>query len=120
MASMQLAQPSSRPSPSFHIRPVAAAAEQSFQSIAFLFFLSGFAALIYQIVWQRVLFAAFGVNIESVTVTVSLFMFGLGVGSLVGGQLARQFPGRAPHLFLVCELGIGIFGLVSIALVRRV
>src|SRR5439155_5693345 len=43
-----------------------------------LFMVSGFAALIYQVVWQRVLFAAFGVNIESVTVIVSIFMFGLG------------------------------------------
>src|SRR5262249_6293057 len=58
------------------------------QALYGLFFLSGFAALIYQIVWQRVLFAAFGVNIESVTITVSLFMFGLGVGSLVGGVLS--------------------------------
>jgi len=88
--------------------------------LAALFFLSGFAALIYQIVWQRVLFAAFGVNIESVTVTVSLFMFGLGIGSLVGGQLSRSFPRHAPHLFLACEMGIGMFGLVSISLINKV
>ena len=54
----------------------------SIQWLACLFFISGFSALIYQVVWQRLLFAAFGVNIESVTVTVSLFMFGLGVGVL--------------------------------------
>src|SRR5665213_224680 len=42
--------------------------------LAFLFLISGFAALIYQIVWQRALFAAFGVNIESITIIVSLFM----------------------------------------------
>src|SRR5579883_1140762 len=29
-----------------------------------LFFLSGFPALLYQIVWQRALFAIYGVNIE--------------------------------------------------------
>jgi hypothetical protein len=39
-----------------------------------LFFLSGFPALLYQIVWQRPLFAIYGVNIESVTVVVSAFM----------------------------------------------
>jgi len=36
-----------------------------------LFFVSGFPALIYQIVWQRTLFAIYGVNMESVTVVVS-------------------------------------------------
>lgn len=88
--------------------------------VAVLFLISGFAALIYQIVWQRTLFAAFGVNIESITIIVSLFMFGLGVGSLVGGILASRFPGRAPVLFLSCELGIGLFGLVSLPLIQWV
>jgi hypothetical protein len=42
--------------------------------LSFLFLISGFAALIYQIVWQRTLFAAFGVNIESTTIIVRPFM----------------------------------------------
>lgn len=92
----------------------------SFQWLTFLFFLSGFAALIYQIVWQRVLFGLFGVNVESVTITVSLFMFGLGLGSLAGGFLSKRFPAHAPQLFLLCEFGIGMFGLVSIPLIERV
>lgn len=86
-----------------------------------LFFLtSGFAALIYQIVWQRALFTAFGVNIESITIIVAVFMFGLGIGSLVGGYLSHRFPRHLPHLFLVCELAIGLFGLVSLPLIRAV
>ena len=36
-----------------------------------LFFFSGFPALIYQLTWQRALFRAFGVNIESVTIVVT-------------------------------------------------
>jgi len=51
-----------------------------------LFFLSGFPALLYQIVWQRALFTLYGVNIESVTMIVTVFMLGLGLGSLAGGQ----------------------------------
>jgi spermidine synthase len=92
----------------------------SFQWLAFLFSLSGFAALIYQIVWQRVLFGLFGVNIESVTVTVSVFMLGLGVGSLVGGLLSKRFPGHAPQLFLLCETAIGLFGALSLPLIEWV
>src|SRR3977135_2333362 len=54
-----------------------------------LFFISGFPALIYQIVWQRALFTIYGVNIESVTLVVSAFMLGLGLGSLLGGVWSR-------------------------------
>jgi len=46
--------------------------------IHILFFCSGFPALIYQIVWQRALFAIYGLNIQSVTIVVSAFMLGLG------------------------------------------
>src|SRR5712672_2173311 len=55
-----------------------------------LFFFSGFPALIYQLTWQRALFRIFGVNIESVTVVVTAFMLGLGLGSLAGGWLSKR------------------------------
>ena len=88
--------------------------------LAFLFLLSGLAALLYQVVWQRVLFATFGINIESITIIVSIFMFGLGIGSLVGGMLARRYPSRLIGLFVACELGVGAFGLVSLPLIALV
>jgi spermidine synthase len=88
--------------------------------LTFLFLLSGFAALIYQIVWQRVLFTAYGVNIESVTIVVSIFMLGLGIGSLIGGYLSKRYSGRLPELFLACEISIGVFGLVSLSLIEFV
>src|SRR6185295_16075978 len=55
-----------------------------------LFFVSGFPALIYQLAWQRALFRIFGVNIESVTIVVTAFMLGLGLGSLAGGWLSTR------------------------------
>lgn len=88
--------------------------------LSFLFLISGFAALIYQIVWQRSLFTAFGVNIESVTVIVSIFMFGLGVGSIVGGILSKRFPSVLPQLFLTFEVFIGIFGIISLPLIKTI
>lgn len=81
------------------------------------FFLSGVAALIYQVCWQRLLFVAFGVDIESITIIVSTFMLGLGVGALVGGQLADRYPYRIVELFALAELGIGSFGLFSPTLI---
>jgi spermidine synthase len=85
-----------------------------------LFLVSGMAALIYQIVWQRVLFAAYGVNIESVTIIVSLFMFGLGIGSLVGGKLSEMLPAWSLEVFILCEAAIGSFGVASLPLIRSV
>ncbi len=84
------------------------------------FLASGFAALIYQVVWQRVLFAAFGINIEAVTVVVTAFLLGLGVGSLMGGYLSRN-PRRSPlQSFALLELSVAGYGLVSVPLFRLV
>lgn len=84
--------------------------------IAAAFFLSGGAALIYQIAWQRVLFVALGADMESVTIIVSTFMFGLGVGAAVGGLLADRFPRRILPLFCTAEGCIALYGLISVNL----
>lgn len=85
-----------------------------------LFFLSGFPALLYQIVWQRALFAIYGVNIESVTVVVSAFMLGLGLGSLAGGRISRNPSAPLLLLFAAAEFGIAVYGVASLALFHRV
>jgi spermidine synthase len=79
-----------------------------------LFYLSGFPALLYQIVWQRSLFTIFGSNIESVTIIVAAFMLGLGAGSILGGQLSRI--GRLDGLiaFGAIELLVAAFGWQSL------
>ena len=81
-----------------------------------VFIVSGFAALLYQVCWQRALFAIFGINIEAVTVVVTAFMLGLGVGSLAGGEISKR-PTRPVLLyFSAVEAGIGGFGLASLRL----
>src|SRR2546425_7927708 len=71
-----------------------------------MFFFSGFPALIYQIIWQRALFGIYGVNIESVTVVVSAFMLGLGVGSLLGGFVSERSNIPLLAVFGAAEIGI--------------
>jgi spermidine synthase len=84
-----------------------------------LFFLSGFPALLYQIVWQRSLFTLFGVNIESVTVVVAVFMLGLGLGSLIGGYVSNRRDISLLTAFGLVELSIGLFGSISLWLFHR-
>jgi spermidine synthase len=81
-----------------------------------LFFLSGMPALIYQVVWQRALFAIYGVNAQSVAVVVTAFMLGLGIGSLVGGRLSARYPKYGILIFGIAELGVAIFGLSSLGI----
>jgi len=81
-----------------------------------MFFFSGFPALIYQIIWQRALFSIYGVNIQSVTVVVSAFMLGLGVGSLLGGFVSNRSKAPLLAIFGIAEVGIAIFRVLSLRL----
>ena len=94
--------------------------DSRFRLLIIPFFLSGVAALVYQLSWQRLLFVAFGVDIESITIIVSTFMLGLGVGALLGGQLADRYPGRIIELFAGAEFLIGTFGFFSPKLIAMV
>ena len=92
---------------------------ENLEWIGVVFFCSGVPALIYQLVWQRFLFTIYGVNVESVTVVVTAFMLGLGIGSLMGGRLSRTgLP--LLGLFAGMELGIALFGFFSLRLFRFV
>lgn len=77
-----------------------------------IFFFSGFSSLIYQIVWQRLLTLYYGVGNVSVSLIVGTFLLGLGLGSLIGGQIADRIKDRVKMYFLV-ELLLGLFGLGS-------
>ena len=85
-----------------------------------LFFTSGFPALLYQIVWQRALFTIYGVNIQSVTVIVTVFMLGLGLGSLAGGRISTISGVQTLRTFGFIELSIGAFGVGSLSLFKYV
>jgi predicted membrane-bound spermidine synthase len=79
-----------------------------------LFFLSGFAALLYQITWQRLLAIFSGADVYSATMVVAAFMAGLGCGSLAGGHLADRLSHTGGLLaFAVAEAAIALFGFQS-------
>jgi spermidine synthase len=79
-----------------------------------LFFVSGFAALVYQVVWQRMLTFFGGADVYSVTIIVSAFMGGLGVGNLAGGHLADRLDARTRLVaFALCEIAVAAFAIFS-------
>jgi predicted membrane-bound spermidine synthase len=99
-------------------RPVPGVASLSW--LRAVFCASGFAAILYQIVWQRVLFTAFGVNVQAVTVVVTAFLAGLGLGSLAGGRMSYGSDAALLRRFGYVELAIGLFGAVSLVFYRWV
>ncbi|HEX9722668.1 MAG TPA: fused MFS/spermidine synthase [Vicinamibacteria bacterium] len=79
-----------------------------------LFCLSGVAALVYQVTWQRILALHSGMGIYSVAMIVASFIAGLGIGSHLGGVLStRKNPRAALRVFAVLEISIALFGAMS-------
>lgn len=85
--------------------------------LALVFFFSGLSSLIYQVAWQRLLSLHYGVGAISITLIVSIYMLGLGVGALLGGLLAEKTQNRV-YLYSVIELLIGCFGLAGMPFLR--
>jgi predicted membrane-bound spermidine synthase len=81
--------------------------------IVTVFFASGFASLIYQVAWQRLLTLYYGVGPVSITLIVSVYMLGLGFGSLAGGRLAARR--RDPYAAYAAVQGaLGAAGLATL------
>jgi spermidine synthase len=65
--------------------------------LSVFFFLSGFCALVYQIVWMRLAYASFGITTPVLSVVLSVFMTGLALGSWAGGNLGSFLVRRQAH-----------------------
>jgi spermidine synthase len=55
-----------------------------------LFFLSGASALVYQVLWMRLLALVFGVTVHAASTVLAAFMTGLAVGSAAAGRVADR------------------------------
>lgn len=82
------------------------------RAIFALFFLSGIAGLIYQVLWLRRLSLVFGVTVYAASTVLAAFMTGLAIGSLLAGRVLRR---RVPALqaFGIAEILVGVTGLAS-------
>ncbi len=77
-----------------------------------LFFGSGACALVYQVMWLRLLALVFGVTVYAASTVLAGFMAGLGLGSFVAGRLAVRIQ-RPLAAFGLAEILIGITAFLS-------
>jgi len=82
-----------------------------------LFFVSGFAALIYEVAWARSLSLVFGGSHLAVTIVLSVYMGGLALGSRLFGRRADAAM-QPLRLYAFLELGIAAFALVFLGLMK--
>lgn len=83
----------------------------------FLFFcVSGFCSILYEIIWLRLAMADFGVTSALVSIVLSVFMAGMGLGAWASGHLIRRYGERlkssALRFYALTELLIGVSALV--------
>jgi spermidine synthase len=76
-------------------------------AFAALFFLSGAAGLVYQIVWARALVVVFGASVAAVATVIGAFMAGLALGAWVFGRIADRTRDNL-RLYAALELSIGL------------
>jgi len=81
-------------------------------ALSALFFCSGLSALIYQVLWLRLLGLVFGVTTYAASTVWASFMAGLAIGSFAAGHLGDRVRRRLMW-FGVCELLIGATALAT-------
>ena len=82
-----------------------------------MFFLSGGAALMYEVIWARSLSLVFGGTHLAVTTVLSVFMGGLALGSYLFGGIVDRVK-RPLRLYGYLELGIALSAVVFVLLMR--
>ena len=83
--------------------------------LSLLFFLSGTSALIYQVLWLRLLGLVFGVTVYAASTVWAVFMAGLALGSMLGGRAADRV--KRPLVWLgIAEALIGVTALATPAM----
>jgi len=80
--------------------------------VLFLFFLSGMAALLFEVIWIRHVSLIYGGSLHSFAIVVVAFLFGLGIGSWLHNVLLADVANKV-RLFVLIELAIGLTGLVA-------
>jgi spermidine synthase len=79
---------------------------------------SGLCALVYQIVWTRLLGLSFGTTTEAVATVLGVFFGGLALGSWLAARALRRVR-RPLRVYAALEAFVGAFALASLPLLRH-
>lgn len=83
-------------------------------AVAGVLVVTGAAALVLQVTWQRIIALHSGVDLSSATTVVAVVLLGLGAGNLVGGRVAdRVGPHDALAAFAAACAGVGLYAAAS-------
>ncbi|MGO9272410.1 MAG: hypothetical protein ACLQOO_19635 [Terriglobia bacterium] len=75
-----------------------------------VFFFSGFSSLVYEVVWMRRLSLFFGSDVYSAALTLSAFMGGLTIGSLLAARYSDRLA-KPLVWYGLLEISIGLYSL---------
>ena len=79
---------------------------------ALLLFISGTAALIYQVLWIKQLSLVIGVEVYAITTGISAFFAGLALGGLLFGRFADRLV-KPLLLYAGLEVGVAVLGVAT-------
>lgn len=82
-----------------------------------LFFLSGAAALVYEVAWTRSLGLVFGASHLAVTTVLAVYMGGQALGSALLGERSDRTD-RPLRLYGLLEIGVGLSAVVFVGLMK--
>jgi spermidine synthase len=86
--------------------------------ILLLFYISGAVALVYQVVWSRMMIHVFGSTALAVGTVLSAFMCGMAVGAWWFGKVADRSP-NCFRLYALLEVGIAVAAFISHSLLGQ-
>ena len=89
------------------------------RTILALYFFSGVSALVYEIVWARMLGLIVGTAVAAWAAVLVAYMGGMALGAFFGGRIADRAR-RPLMVFAICEAGVGLFGAASPAILHLV
>ncbi len=84
------------------------------------FTFSGFAGLVYEVVFAKELAHTFGSTSKASTTVLATYMGGLALGSYIGARFGEKRKAQALRIYVLCEAGVGILCAVSPSVFRFV
>jgi len=85
---------------------------QNSRLVVAIFFISGAAGLVYEVVWARELVLVFGNTTQAVSAILTGFFGGMAIGSVVGGRIADRVQRRL-RLYGTLEVALAIVAVLT-------